>query len=176
MWTGEMETICELSQVCVCVHIYMHLAKLTGKICLIPHLSLNPWSLFTLLFQSQPVWMLRDWAEVHAIICNCFIAAPLSLSTFFLRVPQMFFCIVQWNLYIVSIWVSSLWLYILLSALKPRNIALGLALKWFVVLCEQLSLPFYYVTANITLPREAVETSSDSMVFILADIVMEVYC
>lgn len=51
---------------------------------------------------------------------------------------------------------------------------LGLVLKCFVSLCEQLSLPLYYVTAIITFPREAGETSSDSTVFILADAVMKV--
>lgn len=53
---------------------------------------------------------------------------------------------------------------------------LGLVLNSFVFLCEQLSLSFYHVTANITSQGAAGETSSDSIVFILADIVVKEYC
>jgi len=54
---GERGAVSELSH--VFVRIYVHLAKLTGETCLIPHLSLNVWSLFALSLQSKLAWRVK---------------------------------------------------------------------------------------------------------------------
>jgi len=61
-------------------------------------------------------------------------------------------------------------------SIKTLEHCAGFGFEVFCILCAQLSLLFYCVAANITFPREAGKTSSDSTVFILADIVVKVYC
>lgn len=91
MWgQGRRQEDCLWAVSHVCVHVYVTLAKLSDEICLIPRLSLNAWTLFALLLQSQSVWGGEGWAEVLAIFYNCCIAAPLPLYSVFFRISQTF--------------------------------------------------------------------------------------
>lgn len=124
-------------------------------------------SLFVLLPQSQPMWRAKDWAAL-AVICTCCLGTPFPLSNSFFRVPQIW--VVEWNLNMFFMPLFGLWLHILLSALKPWNTVLGFWYFWkdfwsVLCLCEQLSMPFYYVSTNIPFPREASETSSHSSIY-----------
>lgn len=138
----------------------------------VPPSSFNAWCLFALLLQSQTVWRVKVLSQVLTIVCCCYIATPLLLSS---AISQIFLFGRVKSHHSSHLSLQSLTPYFSVS-IKTLEHCAGFGFEVFCAFVWTAEPAFCYVTSSIAFPREAGKTSSGSALFILTDIVMKVRC